>query len=89
MNDVVLSIIAAAGGYLLGHFIDSFKEKDTAHSGEIEALRKELTENTKTMIRFEGKIELLMDNIKPLQRLGKDVQELYGKVRVLEQKVKG
>jgi archaellum component FlaC len=89
MSDVVLGIISAVGGYLLSHFIDSFKTRDTEHGEDIGTLKSELHELSKNMIRLEGKIELLMDNIKPLQRLHKDVQELYGKVRSIEGQMKG
>jgi uncharacterized coiled-coil protein SlyX len=96
MNDIFLGLLAGLAGYLLNHFIDSFKKKDEElkvsdeeQDKLVQTLARDLVEHSKQMIRLEGKIDLLMANINPLQRLPKDVQELFVKVRALEVQRKG
>lgn len=96
MNDLFLSLLAGLAGYLISHFVDSFKKKDEElkvsdeeQEKHVDTLAKDLVEHSKQMIRLEGKIDLLMANIAPLQRLPKDVQELFVKVRALEVQRKG
>lgn len=84
MSELAIGIGCSIVGFLLKHFIDSFSNKDKQNNDELEKIKKELNDLTKSVIRIEGKIELITDNLKPLQRLHKDFSELFGKVRGLE-----
>jgi prefoldin subunit 5 len=81
MMEVLVGVIFTVVGFLVKHFVDSFKKSDEESLIEIKNLNRDI-------IKLQGQIDLLSQELRPLQRIKDDVNEAHARIREIRATLK-